>query len=65
LSLIGRLRGDNYARAIQLQAEYAPEPPYHAGTLATAPEPVSKAMAAMLAPFKDMVRVVAETARAA
>ena len=60
LALIGRLRGANYARAIQLQAEYAPEPPFNAGTLATAPPDVAAAMQGMLAPFADMVRSVAQ-----
>ena len=63
LSLIARLRGDNYARSIQLQAEYAPAPPFHAGTLETAPSAVSGAMVEMLAPFKDKVRAVARNAR--
>lgn len=63
LTLIGRLRGDNYARTIQLQAEYAPAPPFNAGTLDAAPQEVSGAMGAMLAPFKDMVRTVARNAR--
>ncbi|MBI1187316.1 MAG: DJ-1/PfpI family protein [Alphaproteobacteria bacterium] len=63
LALIGRLRGANYARAIQLQAEYAPAPPYDAGTLISAPPDVSRAMADMLAPFEGMVREVAQSAR--
>ncbi|MEN9856122.1 MAG: hypothetical protein RL186_1252 [Pseudomonadota bacterium] len=61
LTLIGRLRGANYARAIQLQAEYAPQPPYDAGTLATCPPEVAKIMVDMLAPFTDMVRAIAKT----
>ncbi len=32
LALLARLRGDAYAKAIQLQAEYAPEPIFDAGT---------------------------------
>lgn len=63
LTLIGRLRGANYARAIQLQAEYAPAPPYDAGTLSTAPPAVARAMSDMLAPFPNMVREVAASAR--
>lgn len=59
LQLIARLRGVNYAKAIQLQAEYAPEPPFHAGTLATAPPAVADAMSSMLAPFETMVRTAA------
>lgn len=59
LKLLERLRGINYAKAIQLQAEYAPEPPFNAGTLETAPPAVSAAMANMLAPFDGMVRAIA------
>jgi cyclohexyl-isocyanide hydratase len=60
LKLLERLRGINYAKAIQLQAEYAPEPPFNAGTLETAPPAVSAAMANMLAPFDGMVRAIAK-----
>lgn len=59
LQLIARLRGVNYAKAIQLQAEYAPEPPFDAGTLKTAPPAVADAMSTMLAPFETMVRTAA------
>lgn len=59
LALIARLRGVNYAKAIQLQAEYAPEPPFAAGTLATAPPEVAAAMSGMLSPFEAQVRAVA------
>jgi cyclohexyl-isocyanide hydratase len=58
LTLIGRLRGHNYARAIQLQAEYAPEPPYNAGTLETCPPEVAAIMTEMLAPFTGMVKEI-------
>lgn len=37
LSLVGELRDPAYARGVQLLAEYAPEPPFGAGTTATAP----------------------------
>lgn len=32
LALVAQLRGAPYAQALQLQAEYAPEPPFNAGT---------------------------------
>ena len=35
LALVAELRGIPYAKAIQLQAEYAPEPSFDAGTLAS------------------------------
>ncbi|WP_033820628.1 DJ-1/PfpI family protein [Kitasatospora sp. MBT63] len=37
LLLAGRIAGDRTAQAIQLLTEYAPEPPYQAGSPATAP----------------------------
>lgn len=37
LHLAGRLAGDAVAEAIQLVVEYAPEPPYQAGSVTTAP----------------------------
>lgn len=36
LTLVGRLRGDDYARFLELGAEYAPRPPYGTGTPQTA-----------------------------
>lgn len=33
LALVAQLRGEAYARALQLQAEYSPEPPFRGGTL--------------------------------
>ena len=59
LALLARLRGVNYAKAIQLQAEYSPEPPFDAGSLSTAPPAVAKAMAEMLAPFQSLVSAIA------
>jgi transcriptional regulator GlxA family with amidase domain len=37
LSLVGRIAGDEAAQTIQLMIEYAPEPPYNAGSTDTAP----------------------------
>jgi transcriptional regulator GlxA family with amidase domain len=37
LTLAGRIGGQDTAQAIQLMLEYAPEPPYHAGSPRTAP----------------------------
>lgn len=62
LALLARLRGANYATAIQLQAEYAPAPPFDAGTLASAPPDVASAMSDMFAPFRDQVAAVARRA---
>ncbi|MEM7223360.1 MAG: DJ-1/PfpI family protein [Pseudomonadota bacterium] len=42
LTLAALIAGPERAQAIQLQIEYAPEPPFDAGTLGTAPETVKR-----------------------
>ncbi|MFJ9667876.1 DJ-1/PfpI family protein [Streptomyces sp. NPDC101219] len=37
LTLLGRIAGDDHARAVQLMVEYDPQPPYDAGSPAKAP----------------------------
>lgn len=59
IALTGMLRGKPYAQAMMLQAEYAPEPPFPGGTLATTPEVIRKPMQAMLVPFAAEVRKLA------
>ncbi len=51
LSIVARLRGQPYATASMLTAEYHPEPPFEGGTLSTAPREVSEPMTALFAPF--------------
>ncbi|WP_375462341.1 DJ-1/PfpI family protein [uncultured Methylobacterium sp.] len=51
LSLAARLRGDDYARTGQLVAEYAPHPPFDAGTPGAAGTAVTHAAEAILAPL--------------
>ncbi|MDP3410379.1 DJ-1/PfpI family protein [Bosea sp. (in: a-proteobacteria)] len=51
LTLVGELRDREYAECVQLLAEYAPQPPFNAGTPATAPEPVVKMMSDMMVGF--------------
>ncbi|MFJ8043860.1 DJ-1/PfpI family protein [Kitasatospora sp. NPDC096147] len=46
LHLAGRIAGDAVAEAIQLITEYDPQPPYRAGSLATAPAEVVAAVRA-------------------
>ncbi len=48
LRVAALLRGDQVAREIQLGIEYAPEPPFHSGTPATAPPEVLKAVEARI-----------------
>ncbi len=46
LNLASLLRGDRVAQEIQLEIEYAPEPPFQSGTPATAPPAVLEAVKA-------------------
>jgi cyclohexyl-isocyanide hydratase len=47
LTLVGILRDQPYAETVQLLAEYAPEPPFNAGSPRTAPAAVTQAVEAM------------------
>lgn len=51
LSLVGELRDRLYAESVQLLAEYAPEPPFAAGSPQTAPEPAKALVEGMLGDF--------------
>jgi transcriptional regulator GlxA family with amidase domain len=62
LSLVGSLRDRSYAEGVQLIAEYAPEPPYDAGTPARAPQDVTALIDGM---FKDFVQKADAVGRAA
>jgi putative intracellular protease/amidase len=58
ISILAKLRGDNYAKAIQLQAEYSPQPQFEAGTPEESDPELYEAMHEMFAPmvvqFRDM-----------
>ncbi|MCJ2089701.1 DJ-1/PfpI family protein [Methylobacterium sp. E-005] len=60
LVLAARLRGATYARTAQLVAEYAPDPPFRAGTPAEAGPDVDRAANAILA---ELVAGATEAAR--
>lgn len=51
LSLVGSLRDRPYAEAVQLLAEYAPEPPYSSGTPSTAPPEARATIEGMFVEF--------------
>jgi cyclohexyl-isocyanide hydratase len=51
LRLAALLAGDDVARRIQLEMQYAPEPPFAAGTPAQAPAEIREAAAAAVAPL--------------
>jgi len=47
IALVEMLRGKPYAQALTLQAEYAPQPPFPGGTMATSPADVGDMMSTM------------------
>ncbi|WP_439639740.1 DJ-1/PfpI family protein [Nevskia sp.] len=59
LALIGLLRGKPFAEAVQLMAEYAPVPPYHAGTPGGAPRAIEQSVRGMFAPLLVETRALA------
>jgi cyclohexyl-isocyanide hydratase len=61
LRVAALLRGDEAAERIQLDIQYAPEPPFHAGTPETAPSAV---LAAVKARYAPLTRQRLETAKA-
>ncbi len=63
LALVQALRGREYAQAIQLLAEYAPEPPLSAGTLTQAPPDIAAMMQGMFPGFESHARAIAATRR--
>lgn len=62
LSLVGKLRDQQYAEGVQLIAEYAPEPPFNAGTPKTAPAEMKALVQGM---FTDFVKNADAVGRAA
>jgi len=59
LRIAGRLRGQEYAQALELTLEYDPQPPFHTGTPETAPPNVLSQMKQMYAPLAASARAVA------
>jgi cyclohexyl-isocyanide hydratase len=64
LTLLGELRGAAYAEAMQLQAEYAPKPPYDAGTPERSRPEVLEGLRMMYANFIHETRALAVAVRA-
>ena len=62
LEIVANLRGKDYARALTLQAEYAPQPPFPGGSLGTADPRVAGAMKGMFQGFTEEVRSLAKPA---
>ncbi|WP_097462133.1 DJ-1/PfpI family protein [Mangrovitalea sediminis] len=67
LSLIADLRGEEAAQRAQLLVEYAPNPPFEAGTPETAPKPVLEAvngrLSSAIAEAERRIAIVAERLR--
>lgn len=61
LSIVASLRDRRYAEGVQLLAEYAPDPPFQAGTPATATPENVQLMSGMFVDFLKNVRAVAKS----
>lgn len=56
LTVVAKLRDDAYAQSLQLLAEYAPKPPFNAGTPETAPKEVTDMMRAMFTNYSGVAQ---------
>jgi cyclohexyl-isocyanide hydratase len=59
LRIAARLRGDDFARALELTLEYDPQPPFGTGTPAKAGGKITAAMTRMYQPLNDAARAAA------
>jgi cyclohexyl-isocyanide hydratase len=59
LRIAARLRGEDYARALELNLEYDPQPPFGTGTPAKAGTKVAGAMQKMYQPLNESARAAA------
>ena len=59
LTMVAELRDRNYAENVQLLCEYDPQPPFHAGTLESAPPEVRAKMSHLLEGFVGRAHAVA------
>lgn len=63
LHIVARLKGEDYARAAQLSFEYAPNPPFNAGTPETAGAEAVEFIESLYAPLIESYRQAAREAR--
>lgn len=61
LTMVAEMRDRTYAECCQLMGEYDPDPPFHAGSLKTAPPEVRKPMEELIAGFKQQALALAAT----
>lgn len=59
LRIAAQLRGDDYARALELNLEYDPQPPFGTGTVAKAGPRIASAMTKMHEPLNSSARLAA------
>ena len=64
LTLVAKLRGEDYARAVELMLEYDPHPPFRSGPPELAREDTSIFATRFYDPLLESARAAAETARA-
>ncbi|WP_424360198.1 DJ-1/PfpI family protein [Methylocystis parvus] len=64
LSLVAQLRDEKYAQGVQLLAQYAPDPPFHAGEPDTAPKDVTRMIDGMFVGLRKDMRLAAAAAYA-
>ena len=62
LAMVAELRDRTYAECCQLMSEYDPQPPFHAGSIKTAPPEVRTAMTRLCADFARKARDLAAPA---
>lgn len=63
LSLAARLKGEVYAKGVQLMMEYSPSPPFQSGTPSEAGSDLTAQLKAMFAPFVNSATSAAEKVR--
>ena len=59
LAMVAELRDRTYAECCQLMNEYDPDPPFHAGSMKTAPEEVKAPMVQLIAGFVKQAEALA------
>ena len=59
-AIVARLRGEEFAKALQLGSEYAPDPPFNAGEPETAPPQITEHLRTMMLPFLEKVKEVVQ-----
>ena len=64
INLVGQLRSPRYAQALMLMGEYAPEPPFKGGTVATTEPQIAEPTREMFAPVTWRIEQIAKNWKA-